>query len=241
MPPALRIGTAGWTIPRPTIPSFPAEGSHLARYAQTLNCVEINSTFYRPPQPKTLTRWTSTVPTDFRFSLKFPKAITHDARLDCEPEPVHDFFASASLLGEKLGPILIQLPPSLAFDRRVAESFFTILRDAHTGPVACEPRHPSWFTPAVSTFLSDFDIARVAADPARVPEAAIPGGWPGLVYYRLHGSPRTYYSSYSEEFLHTLAAKLTSPNTWVIFDNTALGAATRNAIILAHIANLPRV
>jgi uncharacterized protein YecE (DUF72 family) len=228
----LRTGTAGWTIPRPAAESFPIVGSHLARYAQTLNCVEINSTFYRPPLPKTILRWAATVPADFHFSVKAPKAITHEAKLDCEPEPLHDFLASAALLGEKLGPILVQLPPSLAFDTRVAESFFTMLRDAHSGPVACEPRHPSWFTPAVSTLLSDFQIARVAADPARVPEAAVPGGWPGLIYYRLHGSPRTYYSDYSPEFLRTLAAKLTNPNTWVIFDNTALGFATQNALTL---------
>jgi uncharacterized protein YecE (DUF72 family) len=228
----LRTGTAGWTIPRHATASFPTTGSHLARYAQTLNCVEINSTFYRPPQPKTILRWAATVPAKFRFSVKAPKAITHEAQLDCEPEPLHEFLASATLLGEKLGPILVQLPPSLAFDTRLAISFFTMLRDRHTGEVACEPRHPSWFTPAVSTLLADFQIARVAADPARVPEAAIPGGWPGLVYYRLHGSPRTYYSSYSDEFLRTLATKLTAPNTWVIFDNTAVGFAAQNALTL---------
>jgi uncharacterized protein YecE (DUF72 family) len=231
----LRIGTAGWTIPRLSVSSFPTEGSHLERYARALNCVEVNSTFYRPPQTKTLLRWAASVPAGFRLSLKAPKAITHEAKLNCEPELLQDFFASATLLGEKLGPILIQLPPSLAFDTRLAETFFTMLRDLHPGPIACEPRHASWFTPAVATILSDFQIARVAADPARVPEAAHPGGWPGLVYYRLHGSPRAYYSSYSVEFLHTLARSLTGPNTWVVFDNTALGAAAQNALTLADL------
>jgi uncharacterized protein YecE (DUF72 family) len=231
-----RIGTAGWTIPRLSTESFAGQGSHLERYAQILNCTEINSTFYRPPQPKTLLRWAATVPAYFRFSLKAPKAITHEAKLDCEPEPLHEFLASASLLGERLGPILVQLPPSLAFNTRLAEGFFTMLRDVYAGLVACEPRHASWFTPAVSRLLSDFEVARVAADPARVPEAGVPGGWPGLVYYRLHGSPRTYYSEYSGEYLDALAATIVSADTWVIFDNTGAGFATRNALALAGIA-----
>jgi uncharacterized protein YecE (DUF72 family) len=236
----LHIGTAGWTIPRLAAVSFPATGSHLARYAQTLNCVEINSTFYYPPQPKTLTRWAATVPSHFRFSVKAPKAITHEAKLDCEPELLTQFLALATLLGEKLGPILIQLPPSLAFDSRLAETFLTTLRYSYAGAVAFEPRHPTWFSSSVSTLLQDFHIARVAADPARVPAAAIPGGWPGLIYYRLHGSPRTYYSDYSEPHLKELASSVaaTEGETWVIFDNTALGHATRNAVTLLETVSL---
>ena len=231
----IRIGTAGWTIPRASALEFAGPGSHLERYAHTLNCVEINSTFYRPPQAKTLTRWAATVPADFRFSVKMPKAITHEAKLDCEPEPLQKFLGSAALLEDKLGPMLIQLPPSLAFDSRVAEAFFTMLRDRYPGLAALEPRHASWFTASVSTLLSDFEIARVAADPARVPEAAVPGGWAGLAYYRLHGSPRTYYSEYPDTFLRKLAASLTGPKTWVIFDNTGMGFAAHNALTLKRL------
>lgn len=83
-------------------------------------------------------------------------------------------------------------------------------------------------------------VARVAADPACVPAAARPGGWRGLSYYRMHGSPKVYYSSYSEAFIVALAERLQEDlsagrEVWCIFDNTTLGAATRNALDLAAI------
>jgi uncharacterized protein YecE (DUF72 family) len=89
----------------------------------------------------------------------------------------------------------------------------------------------------VGDLLARLRIARVAADPARVPAAAEPGGWMGMVYYRLHGSPRTYYSAYSEEYLAALALKIQGDaaagrQVWCIFDNTTLGAATGNALNL---------
>lgn len=85
--------------------------------------------------------------------------------------------------------------------------------------------------------MIESEVARVAADPARVPAAGEPGGWPGLVYFRLHGSPRTYYSAYDEEYLDALASRLAEHaaagrQAWCIFDNTVLGAATRNALDL---------
>jgi uncharacterized protein YecE (DUF72 family) len=228
-----RIGTAGWSIPRDAAESFPGTGSHLERYARRLPCAEINSSFYRPPRASTWKKWADSVPEGFRFAVKAPKAITHEAALACPPEALAEFVQAASLLGEKLGPLLFQLPPKLAFDAARAEAFFRHLRQVHAGPVALEPRHPSWFEPEVDATLSHFKIAQVAADPARVPKAGIPGGWPGLVYFRLHGSPRTYYSRY-EPFLQDLAAKLEQNNAanelWVIFDNTASGAAIHNAL-----------
>jgi uncharacterized protein YecE (DUF72 family) len=98
--------------------------------------------------------------------------------------------------------------------------------------VAAEPRHAGWFTPAADALLAEWRVARVAADPARVPAAAEPGGWPGNAYYRLHGSPRTYYSAYDAAFLDALAPRLAAApaGAWCIFDNTALGAATADAL-----------
>jgi len=140
-------------------------------------------------------------------------------------------------LGERLGCLLVQLPPSLSFEPGVATAFFTALRSRSAAPVACEPRHASWFTPEAEEILIEFEVARVAADPARVPSAGEPGGWPGLVYFRLHGSPRIYYSAYEEEYLDALASRLeehtaAGRQAWCIFDNTVLGAATRNALDL---------
>ena len=238
---AIRIGTAGWTLPKKYAQHFPDEGSHLERCAQAFKCVEVNSSFHRPHQQKTWERWAGSTPPDFRFAVKLPKAITHTAQLANCGAPLHKFFQEVCGLGDKFGPLLVQLPPKLAFDDALAQDFFTTLRELHpqslhTGFIALEPRHASWFTPPVNRLLRSFDIARVAADPPKgSPLAATPGGWPGLCYWRLHGTPRTYYSSYDGAFLRrfaTQALKAHCGEQWVIFDNTALGHATANALEL---------
>jgi uncharacterized protein YecE (DUF72 family) len=238
----LRIGTAGWTIPKQHALLFPVEGSHLERYAQGLNCVEINSSFYRPHMLKTWRRWAESAPPEFKFAVKMPKAITHEAKLVNVGALLLGFLEQVNGLGEKLGPLLIQLPPKLAFDEGVAHEFFTTLRELHGSDAVFEPRHASWFTPSVDRLLRGFEIARVAADPAKGSTlAAKPGGWQGLRYYRLHGTPRTYYSNYSGAFLEGFAASLreetpvSAKEIWVVFDNTALGHATANAVELARL------
>jgi len=230
-----RVGTAGWAIPRPVADRFPQVGSGLQRYAARFDAAEINSTFYRPHRASTFQRWRETTPDGFRFAAKVPKAVTHESRLvDCQAR-LAAFVAEVAALGEALGPLLVQLPPSFAFDRAVAEPFFAELRDVFDGQVACEPRHPTWFEPPVDALLRAFRVARVAADPARVAEAAHPGGWTGLGYWRLHGSPRMYYSAYGPAALEALAAEVSrgeADEAWVIFDNTTSGAAAADALAL---------
>ena len=230
--PPLRIGTAGWSIPRAEASGFPADGSVLARYGARLGAAEINSSFYRPHKPETYARWAASVPPAFRFAVKLPKAITHERRLADIDEPLARFLGEVAGLGDRLGPLLVQLPPSLRFDPAVAERFFATLRERHGDFVVCEPRHRSWFTPEAEALLAAHRIARVAADPAPVPEAARPGGWDGLVYHRLHGSPRMYWSAYAPPFLAALAARLEArrTETWCVFDNTAAGAALADAL-----------
>lgn len=226
------IGTAGWSIRAEAKSLFDEGASHLHRYATRFNAVEINSSFYRPHKPATYARWAASVPEDFRFAVKVPRQITHEGRLRDAAAPLDTFVAQAGALGGKLGPLLVQLPPSLAFDAPTARRFFTDLRSVYSGLIAVEPRHKSWFAPAAEEMLLRFQIARVMADPAPVPAATEPGGWRGLTYVRLHGSPRVYYSRYEAAWLAALAAKLrTMPDTqvWCIFDNTALGEATANA------------
>jgi uncharacterized protein YecE (DUF72 family) len=169
--------------------------------------------------------------------VKVPKTITHGQRLREAGGLLETFFAEVASLGDKLGCLLVQLPPSLQFEPAVAADFFADLRTRLSLPVACEPRHPSWFTAGPDALLRDLEVARVAADPACVPEAAEPGGWRGLSYHRLHGSPKIYYSAYAEETLDALAGRLREEAAggravWCIFDNTTLGAATRNALDL---------
>ena len=227
------VGTAAWSIPAQHAHGFPAEGSHLERYSRRFPAVEINSSFYRPHRPSTYQRWASTVPAHFRFAVKVPKEITHLRRLADVDEPLERFLAAAGALGEKLGPLLLQLPPSFAFDGRRVYAFLEHLRSRTQGDVACEPRHRSWFTAEAERLLSEFRIARVAADPALVPAAAEPGGWPGLAYHRLHGSPRMYYSLYALGRLDALKHRLSgNGTTWCIFDNTAEGWATHDALLL---------
>lgn len=236
----LYIGTAGWNVPGIHARHFAAEGSHLVRYSRRLNCAEINSCFYREHKPETYRRWAESVPQGFRFAVKLPRAITHEGelRLSCRPV-LERFLEQTGALGEKRGPVLLQLPPRFAFDAAV-RLFFRMFRRLYDGPAVLEPRHPSWFAAEPDSMLREFSVARAAADPALAEEAMRPSGWPGLVYFRLHGSPRRYYSSYSEEFLLLLAENLRQPaasvNAWCIFDNTASGAALANALALnAHI------
>jgi uncharacterized protein YecE (DUF72 family) len=233
---AVRIGTAGWAIPRLHRERFPEAGSGLERYAARLNCAEINSTFYRPHRPATFERWRETTPEHFRFAVKLPRTISHERRLADSGDLLAGFLGMIAPLGDKLGPLLVQLPPSQPIDPAVAGAFLTDLRRRHAGPVAWEPRHASWFTPEAEALLAAHAVARVAADPAKVPAAAVPGGAATLRYWRLHGSPDMYRTPYGPQRLDALAAEVAASEveTWVIFDNTTTGAAAGDALDLAE-------
>ena len=231
------IGTAGWCLPRASSHKFAGEGTHLQRYARALAGAEINSSFHRPHARATYAKWAASVPGGFRFAVKLPRVITHDQKLRRARAPLERFLDESSGLGRKRGPLLVQLPPSLAFDRRVAARFFDLLRSLHSGAVVFEPRHATWFTPAADALLVSHRIARVAADPPTAEGADRPGGWTGLVYFRLHGSPDKYWSRYPEQFIAAVAQSLRSApaaERWCIFDNTASGAAIENALELLN-------
>ena len=233
------VGRAGWSLSRSDQMHFPAEGSHLVRYAQRLPAVEINSSFYRPHRRATYGRWAASVGDGFRFAVKMPRSITHAHRLVDAGALLDRFFQEVGGLGQRLGCVLVQLPPSLLLDRRSAASFFAALRDRFDGHVALEPRNASWFTPEAERLLVGARVGRVAADPPPVGTVPGPSAWPGLVYYRLHGSPIVYHSSYEQAYLTTLAGVLATRRSegscvWCIFDNTARGAATENALDLSH-------
>lgn len=236
---SIHIGTAGWTLPKQCVGMFADEGSHLERYASRLSFVEVNSNFYRSHRRTTWERWARSVPQDFRFAVKMPKTITHEAKLVNTGALLLSFFEEISGLGEKLGPVLLQLPPKLAFDEGVARDFFGVLREVHSGDTVCEPRHASWFDGRADRLLREFDIGRVAADPPKgSPLAAEPAGSMHLQYWRLHGTPQTYYSEYADAFLHGLADRVRQqPETpaWIVFDNTALGHATPNVLRLCEL------
>jgi uncharacterized protein YecE (DUF72 family) len=162
-----------------------------------------------------------------------PRAITHDLKLKNASEPLLAFLAQTEGLATKRGPILIQLPPSFSFDAVLATTFLEQLRAAHNGPVVCEPRHATWFSPESDSLLVHYRISRVIADPSPVSSAAVVAGWRETAYFRLHGSPRMYWSSYDDDSIAALSTTARSvagaSDVWCIFDNTASGAAIENA------------
>ncbi len=230
------VGCAGWSIPRAQAHFFPEDGAHLQRYARVFPAVEVNSSFYRFHRPATYARWSASTPDAFRFAVKAHRDLTHVKRLR-HPELLDEFLPAVMQLGAKLGVLLVQLPPSLAFERAIVERFLRELRDRFAGQVAIEPRHASWFVPEVDAMLQTYRVARVAADPSPAGDELVPGGWGDLRYVRLHGSPVRYRSSYPPTYLASLSRKLRrwesdGAQVWCIFNNTAEGAAIPNALTL---------
>jgi uncharacterized protein YecE (DUF72 family) len=238
-----RVGTAGWSIPRQHAHLFGEGGSTLARYATRFDLVEVNSSFYRPHQRKTWERWASEVPARFRFTAKLPQEISHERALRSCVACIDRILDEVGGLGAKLGGLLLQLPRSRPLETAVARRFFAALRKRYAGALACEPRHPSWFTAQAQALYEEFDVARVAADPALSDEAAKAGGAGPLRYWRWHGSPRMYYSNYEEERLAALAGAVRGraprgTQRVVIFDNTTHAFATANAARLQELLGL---
>lgn len=231
----LRIGCAGWRVPRTLTEDFGGDGTHLQRYANRLGAVEVNSSFYKEHRRRTWAKWHDETPPAFRFAVKAPRWLTHEGQLR-DPEPLDAFLEQIGGLGEKLGPILLQLPPKLGFDSEGMRVFFEALRAQHDGAVVCEPRNETWLTEEADAFLEEYRVARAEVDPSRHPGDDEPGGWQGLRYVRLHGSPKRFYSEYDAGSLAELAGQLRAfareTETWCIFNNTARDGGARNALTL---------
>jgi uncharacterized protein YecE (DUF72 family) len=232
------IGCAGWSLSAKHTAGFPGTGTHLQRYARVFPAVEINSSFYRAHQASTYARWRDSVPDTFRFSVKLSKIVTHTHRLEDCQEPIAVFMEQVSELRQKLGCLLVQLPPSLEYSISVADLFFDNLRQRYEGHIACEPRHASWFTPAAAKLLRNYQIGGVQADPSPVPGKKL-HGYSKLIYLRMHGCPKIYYSAYSSSALAALASNVEKSiaqgkTVWCIFDNTANGEAIPNALELSQ-------
>lgn len=223
------IATAAWSIPKKVADRFAQEGSGLSRYASVFGGVEINSTFYRRHKASTFARWVESVPDSFRFSVKIPKEITHTRAMKGIAEPFDTFLEDIASLGAKRGPLLCQLPPSLAFEADTLDSAFKAMRGADDGPIVIEVRHKSWASAEALDLLKSYAIDRVLADPAPV--------WPAEdfdtppKYVRLHGKPKIYYASYTDEEIGSFS-DLLAADGWCVLDNTASGAAIENALAM---------
>jgi uncharacterized protein YecE (DUF72 family) len=238
----IRIGTAGWVLPAASSSRFPREGSHLERYAQVFNCVEINSSFYKDPKPDTYAKWAAMTPPDFLFSVKLNKYFLQEKRLAETGDRLKQTLDGILRLENKLGAVLVQLPPSLAFEEKTVAKFMQQLRKHFAGSVVWEPRHKSWGSPLAIKTLSAFAMNKVLADPEPCPTPhALRPQVESVRYLRLHGTPIIYRSSYPEIALQRIAQRIISnpispaEQTWIIFDNTAHANATENALRLQEL------
>lgn len=250
----IRVGIAGWSLPAALRSAQPSRQSVLEHYATLFNAVEINSSFYRPHRLATYERWRFAVPESFRFTVKVPKLITHERRLVGCRDELTAFLTAVFGLADRLGALLVQLPPSYLFEPAVARDFFRAIRELTSVPIACEARNASWCGNAVAEVFDDYGVTRVLADPApagcKFNES---GREPGrFSYRRLHGSPRMYYSAYDAQYLQDVAATIRASTPggwaarasapaqngcehWCIFDNTAGGEAWSNAQLLQRL------
>ena len=229
----IRIGIAGWNNPPSQRSERKPNESHLAYYSSCFTCVEINSSFYKSHRIATYERWRNETPPQFRFSVKMPRSITHEAHLQSADRETSKFYAEILHLQPKLKSVLMQLPPTLEFNAETARAFFRNLPQIPGVALVCEPRHASWFSTLADALLREFNVARVAADPVRCVGAGQLGGADYFAYFRWHGSPHMYYSKYSDAQLDAFATevrKSKAKEVWCIFDNTARYAAWDDAL-----------
>jgi uncharacterized protein YecE (DUF72 family) len=232
------VGTSGWIYPHWNGRFYPAglpSKRQLAFLASQLDTVEVNGTFYRLSRPPCFARWRDDTPEHFRFALKGSRYLTHMLKLNEPRAPLANFFAQGVLLlGKKLGPILWQLPPQLAFDADKTRAFFELLPrdladaerlarkhdarlngrsalrapDGHHRPLrhALEIRHASWLSEAALQLLAEYDVALVTADSADHHPLSLERTSDDFAYVRLHGARKLYASRYSDGELDQWAA-----------------------------------
>lgn len=232
-------GTSGLQIDRPKR-DFPPELSHLSRlayYALQENSIEINSSFYKIPQAKTVTRWASEVTESFRFTFKLWKEITHQKNLLFSEADVARFMEAIQLPQTQQGCLLVQFPPSLQVNALSQLKALLVILKTYTWPIALEFRHRSWYKDEVFERLNQHQVAMVLQD---MPKSAAPLELTAddLVYLRFHGPSGNYKGSYSESFLYEYASYITEwqqegKSVYVYFNNTA-GAALQNLHFLKH-------
>ncbi len=230
-------GLSGLQLPVPKylFSELHKNSSRLTYYATFFNSIEVNSTFYKLPQPKTISKWATEVPKEFKFTYKLWKEITHVANLDFKHEDVKSFFHVISYAGNKKGCVLIQFPPSLgkANFRQLDALLRCIAQYNYKGEwkIAVEFRNRSWYQPEVYNLLQSHQAAIVVQD---IPKSVTPGinHASDFMYIRFHGPTGNYRDSYSEHFLAEYA---TYVHEWLqegkvvfVYFNNTMGDAFKN-------------
>jgi uncharacterized protein YecE (DUF72 family) len=237
----LLVGTSGWqykdwvgVLYPPKLP----QRLWLEQYARTFATVESNSAFYRLPPRETFADWRERTPGDFVMAVKASRYLTHIKRLRDPAEPVARLLAAAGGLENRLGPVLLQLPPTLRADAALLD---TCLGCFPAGVrVAVEPRHESWWTPQIRAVLERRAAALCWADRLARPVTPL---WRTCAwgYLRLHQGPASHGVRYGRRALTTWVARLgaTWPDqsdVYVYFNNDPAGAAVHDALAFARIA-----
>jgi uncharacterized protein YecE (DUF72 family) len=150
-------------------PESTASRDYLAHYSQFFNAVEMDSTFYGPPREKTVTRWSQIIPPGFKICPKMPREITHDHGLKNATEAANFFIDRIRILDDKLGPILIQLPPDYAFDQRYVLTAFLAQLPADVR-FAVEFRDPSWHAAETGEILQRYQICWASTEYIHLPQ-----------------------------------------------------------------------
>jgi uncharacterized protein YecE (DUF72 family) len=229
----IRIGTSGWNYGHWRGCFYPADlprRDWLAHYQKEFSTVELNASFYRRIRRSTWERWRQQSPEGFVWAVKAHRQITRFTRLR-QRKPLREFLQSVAALGNRLGVILFQLPPSLKFDATVAKRFFGWLPEDKR--YAIEPRHPSWFSKKPLALLRQHGVALCMADcGTRYPSAQKVTA--DFVYVRFHGREQLYRSRYTLAQLRPWARKLVQwkKPAFVYFNNDFGGYAVENARML---------
>lgn len=235
------LGTSGWSYSDWKGRFYPEDISQktwLPYYAEHFNTVEINMTFYRFPKAETLKGWKDKVPDDFKFTLKANRQITHLKKIRGVKSDVRYFCILADSLGEKLGCILFQLPPSLRLDIDLLEEFLQSL-SSNTKNVI-EFRHESWYREEVYTLLRDYKTIFCAVSSTKVPKSVIQTD--ETCYFRFHGLTGGYRYSYTDEELESWAEAIKTTGAsecYIYFNNDYHAHAVRNCKSLSQILGMP--
>lgn len=240
----LRIGTSGWSYPHwrgVLYPEGAKSAEYLRLYARVFPTVELNASFYRMQRAETYGGQAAAVPERFVFAVKAHRSITHEMRLEGVEPRWREFVSSAMALREKLGPVLLQFPPSFRCRPDLLEAFLDARRRGASEPprLAFEFRHASWFESGVLELLRAHGAALVAADSSRHPRAPLEIT-AQFAYLRFHGPEALFASSYSETQLNEWARRIrewisAGLDVYAYFNNDAEGCAVRNALMLREL------
>lgn len=236
----LNVGTSGWQYrdwrgEGRLYPPGLAQRFWLRHYAERFPVVEVNNAFYRLPERDTFRRWHDETPDGFVFAVKMSRYLTHIKRLKEPAEPVGRFFERATALGSKLGPVLLQLPPTLKKD---VDALAETLRQFPAGArVAVEPRHDSWWDDEVKALLEEHDAALAWADRRGRPVTPL---WTtaSFGYLRLHEGRAEPRPRYGRAALTSWVERVGRENvpSYVFFNNDPGGAAVTDAAAMVAIA-----